>query len=236
MAPADIFLSYSREDLQVARRFADALQKAGFSVWWDQAIRSGETYDQVTEDALRAAKAVVVLWSTHSVRSRWVRSEATVALRQNTFVPVMIEPCERPVMFELNQAGDLSGWKGSTKDQAWRALLADIGEKLGDEDGEGAGAGPDRGRSPPRFTGFLSQGKAASLVVGVVAIAGAGYAFYSQSASAQSSRTAVFAFEVPGSDPVAKHLADATRQDLFVQLNDANIETLPRSEQKPPAA
>ncbi len=33
-------------------------------MWWDAALRSGETFDEVIEKELRAAKAVVVLWST----------------------------------------------------------------------------------------------------------------------------------------------------------------------------
>ena len=80
----DIFLSYSREDNATATRFAEAFRRAGFDVWWDQALRSGETYDEVTERALREAKAVVVLWSRHSVNSRWVRSEAKIADRNGT--------------------------------------------------------------------------------------------------------------------------------------------------------
>jgi len=122
----DVFLSYSREDQSIARRFADALEREGFSVWWDQALRSGDAYDKVTEQALREAKAVVVLWSRHSVESRWVRAEATTADRNGTLVPVMVEDCTRPVMFELTHTADLSGWKGDTSVPAWRAYVEDI--------------------------------------------------------------------------------------------------------------
>lgn len=48
----------------------------------------------MTETALRTAKAVVVLWSKKSVQSRWVRAEATLADRNKTLVPCMIEPGE----------------------------------------------------------------------------------------------------------------------------------------------
>ncbi len=122
----DIFLSYNREDQVVARRFADAFERAGFSVWWDATLRSGEAYDEVTENALRTAKAVVVLWSKKSVVSRWVRAEATLADRNKTLVPAMIEPCDRPIMFELTQTADLSHWKGDGNDPAWRAYVADV--------------------------------------------------------------------------------------------------------------
>ncbi len=125
-APPDIFLSYNREDQPVARRFAAGFEREGFSVWWDATLRSGEAYDQVTERALKTAKAVVVLWSTHSVESRWVRAEATLADRNKTLVPAMIEPCDRPIMFELTQTADLTGWDGSPTDAAWKAFVADV--------------------------------------------------------------------------------------------------------------
>src|SRR3974390_858862 len=122
----DIFLSYTREDQPAAQRFAEAFEAQGFSVWWDVTLRSGEAYDQVTEEALRTAKAVVVLWSKKSVASRWVRAEATLADCNRTLVPAAIEPCERPIMFELTQTADLSRWTGDAKDPAWRTFLADV--------------------------------------------------------------------------------------------------------------
>jgi TolB-like protein/Tfp pilus assembly protein PilF len=125
-ASPDIFLSYNREDQATARRFAEAFGREGFSVWWDATLRSGEAYDEVTENALRTAKAVVVLWSKKSVISRWVRAEATLADRNKTLVPAMIEPCDRPIMFELTQTANLSHWQGSASDPVWRAFLADV--------------------------------------------------------------------------------------------------------------
>ena len=122
----DIFLSYNREDHFTARRFAEAFEAQGFNVWWDATLRSGEAYDEVTEKALRDAKAVVVLWSKRSVVSRWVRSEATVADRNKTLVPVMIEPCEWPIMFELTQTAELAHWTGAAEDKAWQAFLSDV--------------------------------------------------------------------------------------------------------------
>ena len=80
----------------------------------------------MTEAALRGAKAVVVLWSPRSVVSRWVRAEATIADRCKTLVPVTIEPCERPIMFELTQTAELSHWTGDAGDRAWLAFLSDV--------------------------------------------------------------------------------------------------------------
>ena len=125
-ATPDIFLSYNREDHVTARRFAEAFEREGFKVWWDATLRSGEAYDQVTEKALKQAKAVVVLWSKRSVESRWVRAEATVADRNKTLIPAMIEPCERSIMFELTQTAELSHWQGAADDKAWVTFLSDV--------------------------------------------------------------------------------------------------------------
>ena len=131
MAQPDIFLSYNREDTERAKQFAEALSAGGFDVWWDVVLRSGEAFDEVTEKALRNAKTVIVLWSPRSVVSRWVRAEATLAERLKTLMSVTIEPCERPIMFELTQTTDLSHWHGDTADPAWQAFLADLHKSLG---------------------------------------------------------------------------------------------------------
>ena len=129
----DIVLSYNREDQARAKLFAEAFEREGFSVWWDVGLKTGEAYDQVTEKALREAKAVVVLWSKRSVESRWVRAEATLADRNKTLVPCMIEPCERPIMFELTQTAELAHWTGDAGDKSWQAFLGDVRRFVGGE-------------------------------------------------------------------------------------------------------
>jgi hypothetical protein len=126
VSDTDIFISYSREDRAVARYFAQAFEKEGFNVWWDNALRSGETFDEVIERELRAAKAVVVLWSPRSVASRWVRAEATTADRNGTLAPAIIESCTRPIIFELTHTVDLSAWQGDTSDTVWQAYIWDL--------------------------------------------------------------------------------------------------------------
>lgn len=136
MSGPDIFISYCRQDRASARLFAEALTAEGFSVWWDAVMRSGETFDEVIERNLRASRAVVVLWSPRSVSSRWVRAEATQADRANKLVPVKIEACDLPIIFELTHTADLAGWKGDRSDPAWQSLADDLRRLLrpaGDE-------------------------------------------------------------------------------------------------------
>jgi formylglycine-generating enzyme required for sulfatase activity len=122
----DVFISYNREDRETARLISSALEAEGFSVWWDAALRAGETYDEVTEQNLRQAGAVVVLWSKRSSNSKWVRAEATVGERSSTLVPALIEDCERPIRFELVQTADLRHWRGDRADPNWRAFIQDV--------------------------------------------------------------------------------------------------------------
>jgi TolB-like protein len=55
-----------------------------------------------------------------------VRAEATLAEKRGSLVPVMIEPCDLPIMFQLTHTVDLGHWQGTPEDAAWRALLADV--------------------------------------------------------------------------------------------------------------
>lgn len=138
MSGPDIFISYSREERPAARHFAESFAAEGFDVWWDNALRSGETFDEIIERELRAAKAVVVLWSPRSVASRWVRAEATLADRGNKLVPVIIESCDLPIIFELTQAANLANWAGDTSDSRWRRLVADLRRLVGPSKSEAA--------------------------------------------------------------------------------------------------
>jgi len=130
LSGTDIFISYARQDRPAARIFAERFTAEGFSVWWDASLHSGETFDEVIEQRLRDAKAVVVLWSPRSVASRWVRAEATLADRRNKLVPAIIEACDRPIVFELTHTAELSDWHGDTSDPRWQAYVEDLHRML----------------------------------------------------------------------------------------------------------
>jgi TIR domain len=127
---ADVFLSYHSDDRARARAVAQALEAEGVSVWWDPAVRAGEPYDEAIERQLREARVVVGLWSPRAVASRWVRAECTIGDRRNALAPALIEPCDRPVAFELLQTADLTRWAGDRGDPRWRTFAADIIAKL----------------------------------------------------------------------------------------------------------
>ena len=129
--------------------FAEGLADEGFSVWWDASLHSGETFDEVIEQKLRDAGAVVVLWSPRSVASRWVRAEATLADRRKKLAPAIIEPCDRPIIFELTHAADLCEWTGDINDIHWQAFMDDLRRLIDMQSVEGDHAA-DRPAGRPR--------------------------------------------------------------------------------------
>lgn len=128
---ADIFISYAREDRASAERLANALEEQGWSVWWDPQIPAGKTFDDVIEQAIDTASCILVLWSKHSVKSRWVRTEATEGLDRGILVPVLIEDVRPPLAFRRIQAANLIEWDGLASHSAFKKLVSDIAGILG---------------------------------------------------------------------------------------------------------
>lgn len=128
---AEIFISYSSQDVGRAQVLADALGARGWSVWWDRKIPLGMSYDQVIEKALTEAKCAIVLWSAVSVASEWVRSEASEAKRRGILVPVFIEHVDAPLAFRLMNGADLSAWQPGNVNPEFDQLTERIAELLG---------------------------------------------------------------------------------------------------------
>jgi tetratricopeptide (TPR) repeat protein len=105
---SDIFISYASEDRTRVAPLVDALESAGWEVWWDRNIDGGAAWEREIESALDAAGCVVVVWSTQSVESDWVRTEAGEGLDRGVLVPVMIDDVRIPLAFRRRQTLDLT--------------------------------------------------------------------------------------------------------------------------------
>lgn len=127
---SDIFISYASADRERARLLADALAQKGWSVWWDRTIPPGKEFDQVIEEALDAAKCVVVLWSKTSTASSWVKTEAAEAMRRKILVPALIDETKIPLEFRRLQAADLSQWQGEHSHPELEKFSRSIGENI----------------------------------------------------------------------------------------------------------
>lgn len=102
-----VFLSYQREDRRAAETLRASLVLAGLDVFMDCAIRVGDKWDLALEEALFSSSSVVVCWTGHSVKSRWVRLEARYGLNQGILCPVRLEPCTLPIEFSDIQTAEL---------------------------------------------------------------------------------------------------------------------------------
>ncbi|MBC7980428.1 MAG: toll/interleukin-1 receptor domain-containing protein [Armatimonadetes bacterium] len=98
-APRRIFISYSREDKKHAKKLADFLVSCGHIVWWDQEIHAGTDYRQEIAVQLKAADKVIVLWTSHSVKSTFVIDEAQRANHDQKLIPVTMDVSEPPMGF-----------------------------------------------------------------------------------------------------------------------------------------
>ncbi len=126
----DVFVSYASEDRAIAQRLAMGLEASGISVWWDRQIQVGSEWDKTIEEALAAAKCVIVLWTGHAKASRWVRAEARAALKKERIVPVMLEADAIPLAFTGIQALQFIGWDGAAETKGFDILLGVIKAKL----------------------------------------------------------------------------------------------------------
>jgi len=131
---ASVFLSYDRDDSDKARTIALALDKAGHSVWWDLYVRGGAQFSKVIEEALKAADAVVVLWSKNSVESAWVRDEAAAGRDSGRLVPATIDGTEAPLGFRQFQTIDLGDWKRGARGRGYKELEQAIAGTLTEPD------------------------------------------------------------------------------------------------------
>ena len=98
------FISYAREDYEIALRLHDDLHRAGLSPWLDRKmIRGGEDWRAAIGEGLRSATHVIALISRHSVNKRgYVQNELRRALElledmppgQIYIIPVRLDQIE----------------------------------------------------------------------------------------------------------------------------------------------
>ena len=108
---SDVFISYAREDESTARLLATSLESRGWSVWWDLRIPYGKDFNAYLQQQLDQARCIIVLWSATSIRSQFVRDEATEGLN-GRLVPVVIDGAKPPLGFRQIHTADLKTWKG----------------------------------------------------------------------------------------------------------------------------
>ncbi|GAA4786694.1 TIR domain-containing protein [Lysobacter hankyongensis] len=192
---ADVFVSYKKEDRELAQRVVEAIETEGFTVWWDDDITPRESWDLLIEREADAAKALVVLWTPKSVASEWVRAEAKRGRDLSKLIPFMMQPCQLPLAFSMIQAADLSDWNGDMTDARWRKAMDWIADQCGQ-------ARPIAPAKPafPRGTFWLP----ATVGVTAAALGWAAYTFWpKETDTARSPATPVLDASRPATDSPA---------------------------------
>ena len=122
---SDIFISYKKEEKEVAAKLAHALERDGWTVWWDVEIPTGADFETLIKETLGTCDVTIVLWSKESIHSDWVRAEAEYARKYKKVFPVLIEELphqDLPLLFQKLHAHDLANWSGERSTPIQRSL------------------------------------------------------------------------------------------------------------------
>jgi hypothetical protein len=122
---AGVFLSYSRADRALADQVIRGLRRVGVEVWWDQDM-PGVDWQEELERELNSMVAVVVLWTPHSVSSKYVRDEARLGLHSEKLVNALAGVASPPFPFDRVNGLPLDGWDGHEPHHGWSRLIQTI--------------------------------------------------------------------------------------------------------------
>ena len=132
---SSVFISYARSSAPSAERVAAVLGALGYEVWRDDQLPAHRAYGDVIEERLKAASAVVVLWSADACQSQWVRAEADLARQAGTLIQVSLDGMIPPLPFNQIHCADLSGWEGDEQASGWRKVQQSVAALAGPIDG-----------------------------------------------------------------------------------------------------
>jgi len=127
---SDIFISYKSERRRAAWHLAKVLECYGYDVWYDYGLIPGDDFEPRLMAELGAAKVVLVLWCTFSVKSAWVQREARFSRQSGKYLPCWIEHSRLPDEFAGADTINLTEWRGEPQSHLLHRMLADIARRL----------------------------------------------------------------------------------------------------------
>ncbi|MEQ1809384.1 MAG: TIR domain-containing protein [Terricaulis sp.] len=124
-----VFISYAHDDEDKAYKIKERLEDLGFTTWFDRtAPASRDDISTVIDGKLGSVDCVLVLWSSRSKASVWVRGEALKGLECNKYFGILLEDFIPPVPFNALAAPDLSEWTGLNEHLGWDALVRGLAD------------------------------------------------------------------------------------------------------------
>jgi tetratricopeptide (TPR) repeat protein len=135
------FLSYRSVNRSWVLNLYDVLHQQGHKVFLDQCVlKAGDQLITRLEEALKTSQAGILVWSSATQDSEWVRREYQAMEAQATrkkgfqFVPVKLDDSELPLFAESRIFLDFSGYPdGPNGGELLRLLHAVVGLPLSDE-------------------------------------------------------------------------------------------------------
>jgi len=130
----DVFISYSRKDSEIVKRFADELGKAGYRCWLDvDGVETGDEFKSKIVTAIKESELFLFFSSQASNRSPWTVKEVNVAVSlKKTIIPIKLDATvyNDSLLFDL--AGlDFIRCEGSNDmDEAIAKLIRSLGKKI----------------------------------------------------------------------------------------------------------
>ena len=221
--PYDIFISYSRVDVDKAIQLRDLLLARGHYVFFDaEGIDAGAEFPDVIDRAVKGAKVVLGCWTPAAIQRRWVRIESRIGLDRGSLVAIAldkIDPEALPAEFYNVNVLDMSTFDGNDAHPAWQRVLTAIDRRL-KKGGPAAAPGADDIRpAGPRKRRFSALALGGAAALAIAAIGGGGwYVANSDPSFDQAAVAASFDKTVKITEPV---MANA----LVSALNDAETNT-----------
>ena len=133
-APAEVFVSYSRNDKDRVLELSGKLRAAGISLWLDTSgIDAATLWGEQIVNALESAKVLLLMVSESAVLSDNVAKEVMlVSERKGHILPVHLEPTQIPSSLKYQLAGiqHVEYFDPAHADEGLRAILRSL-ERIG---------------------------------------------------------------------------------------------------------
>ena len=142
MNTRSIFISHASKDDEFVKQLRLALEGQGLTVWVDSRnLRGGSKLAPEINEAIEQARQVIVVLSTNTINSPWVRKEIVKALEVEQqrkdegyrVIPLLlpgIEPSALPLWFDEEPVGVRVELKTGGVSEALPQILAALGERL----------------------------------------------------------------------------------------------------------